>query len=387
MTNKIRVYAINYNRKYYVLQWIDPVTGKRKTESSKCKAKGPAERKAADKEKELNATVPTGDGSQSWPHFVADYLHRSLSGADGATERWHAAKLNVFEAQMKPQTLSDVTAVCLSQYVAKLRALKRSEDTIRGHMIAIGCALRWAESQHLIEKVPVLPEVRKKRGTKTKVKGRNLEFWEFARMLSAVKLEMKPDQVASWRHLLIGLWLSGLRLAEAVTLSWDDPTSPRINLDGEFPLLEIPGEHDKGRQYRLMPMTPDFARFILRTPEDQRHGPVFRPLGESAQVIINETNVSRTISSFGERAKIIVDYKRIKYASAHDLRRTFGTRWSKRVEPIELRDMMRHEQISTTMTFYVGSDAQNIAANLWAKSHRTTKNTTLPRSDSPNTIK
>jgi len=31
-----------------------------------------------------------------------------------------------------------------------------------------------------------------------------------------------------------------------------------------------------------------------------------------------------------------------KYASAHDLRRSFGTRWAKRVMPVVLQKLMRH---------------------------------------------
>lgn len=361
--NQIRVYVIDFNRKFFYLRWTDPLTGDVKTQSSKCKARGPAERKAADKEKELNAAAPQGDGSKPWKEFVSDYLHQSLSGSDHATEKWHTAKLNVFEATMTPRSLSDVTAACLSQYVGKMRALKRSEETVRGHLVAIRCALKWALDQGLISHTPPFPKSREIK--KRKAKGRDLTFWEFVRMLRAVPLVVEPQQVESWRHLLIGLWLSGLRIGEAVALSWDDPTAPRINLAGKFPLLEIDAEDDKGREHRLMPLTPDFARWVLRGA--RRSGRVFQPLGEKELPTINETNVSRTISAIGQRAGIIVDHRRKKYASAHDLRRTFGTRWSKRVQPVELKEMMRHRDIQTTMAYYVGQNAQSLAQSLWDK--------------------
>ena len=41
------------------------------------------------------------------------------------------------------------------------------------------------------------------------------------------------------------------------------------------------------------------------------------------------------------------------YASAHDLRRSFGFRWAKRVMPLILQKLMRHADITTTMEFYV----------------------------------
>ena len=54
-----------------------------------------------------------------------------------------------------------------------------------------------------------------------------------------------------------------------------------------------------------------------------------------------------------------------KYASAHDLRRAFGLRWSSRVMPAVLQQLMRHESIDTTMRYYVGRDADAVADTLW----------------------
>ena len=54
-----------------------------------------------------------------------------------------------------------------------------------------------------------------------------------------------------------------------------------------------------------------------------------------------------------------------KWASAHDLRRAFGTRWAKRVMPAVLKELMRHADIATTMQFYVDQDARETAADLW----------------------
>lgn len=56
----------------------------------------------------------------------------------------------------------------------------------------------------------------------------------------------------------------------------------------------------------------------------------------------------------------------MKYASAHDRRRSFGERWSSRVMPPVLMELMRHESIETTMKFYVGRNAQTTADVLWA---------------------
>jgi integrase len=58
----------------------------------------------------------------------------------------------------------------------------------------------------------------------------------------------------------------------------------------------------------------------------------------------------------------------VKFASLHDLRRTFGTRWAKRVKTPVLMRLMRHESITTTMGYYVDLDCDEIAEDLWQSS-------------------
>jgi hypothetical protein len=62
----------------------------------------------------------------------------------------------------------------------------------------------------------------------------------------------------------------------------------------------------------------------------------------------------------------------VKYASAHDLRRAFGERWAARLMPAQLKELMRHESIETTLRFYVGTDAQRTAEAAWAAYERAT---------------
>lgn len=379
MPDQIKVYVINVGRKHYSLRWHDPDLKKDRWRTSGCTTKRAAERVAADLEKQLNANRSTAGGDLRWalyelkdadkkdapPVFMELYQQRQLSGMDLPTHKWHLAKLNVFTKEMKPQRIGDITSVKISQYIAWLRGQGRKDPTIRGHMIALNCAFDWAKSQGYIHEIPTIPTIKLNR--KNKSKGRALEFWEFIRMLRAVTVVMQPQQVESWRHFLIGLWLSGLRLAEAAALSWNDPTGPRISFAEEYPTLEIEVEDDKGREYRLMPITPDFARWLARTPKEERHGPIFRPLGQDGQVITNETNLSRTISTFGETAKIVVNARQKKFASAHDLRRTYGTRWAPEVPTVVLKELMRHKSITTTEEYYLGLKAQAMAKELWKK--------------------
>jgi integrase len=57
---------------------------------------------------------------------------------------------------------------------------------------------------------------------------------------------------------------------------------------------------------------------------------------------------------------VVIDKAAERYATAHDLRRSFGTRWAKRVMPAVLKDLMRHSSINTTTSFYVNQSAEDV---------------------------
>ena len=81
--------------------------------------------------------------------------------------------------------------------------------------------------------------------------------------------------------------------------------------------------------------------------------------------------VSEICSEIGQKAgiRVYVDPRnpeKVKYASAHDLRRAFGERWAAWLMPAQLMELMRHESIETTLRFYVGTDAQRTADAAWA---------------------
>jgi integrase len=147
-------------------------------------------------------------------------------------------------------------------------------------------------------------------------------------------------------------------------------------------MLRIPAELEKGNKDRLLPMAPEFATFLAAVPEAKRHGYVFNPKAQRDRSgRLGEQQVGRVVSTIGEKAGVVVnpqrgtaptetepasaDYKPAKYASAHDLRRSFGERWASKVMPQVLMELMRHESIETTMKFYVGRNAQTTAAVLW----------------------
>ena len=75
---------------------------------------------------------------------------------------------------------------------------------------------------------------------------------------------------------------------------------------------------------------------------------------------------------------------KVKYASAHDLRRSFGERWAAKVMPQMLMLLMRHESIETTMKFYVGRNAKKAAEVLWEAHEQSSASGNTSGNSSPN---
>ena len=195
--------------------------------------------------------------------------------------------------------------------------------------------------------------------------------------------------VESWQYHLRGLWRSGLRLEESLNFWWDRDDKLCPDFSGRRPVYRIPAEMQKSGLDATEPMSPEFAELLLQTPESERTGPVFKPLGLKGQRPTLD-RVSRVISAIGEAAHIKVHTSlstgKVKYASAHDLRRSFGTRWAMRIPAQVLQRMMRHSTIETTMRYYVDLDAEDVADVLWQATSNTFGNTSPLAGGSPESV-
>jgi integrase len=258
----------------------------------------------------------------------------------------------------------------LSAFVTKLRAgdRKLAESTIRGHLAHIKSALGWAKRMKLIPQLPAFPQIRRarvSRGAKV-MRGRPITAEEFERMLAETRKVVGDAEAGRWEFYLQGLWTSGLRLAESLELYWDRGEKLHPVFDGRYPMLRIPAALEKGHKDRLLPMAPEFAKLLASVPETDRTGPVFKLAridGKPGRP--SSDAVSKAVSKIGAKANVRVG--ETKTASAHDLRRAFGERWSAKLMPAQLTELMRHESIETTLTYYVGRNAERTAAALWGQ--------------------
>lgn len=355
------------DRKHYQLQWNDPVTGKKKTKSSKATTKGAAERAAGELERKLEAGDIVTPGRVTWEQFRNRYESDVLPGKALATQGKVDGVFNLVEKILAPAKLVQLTAERLSHFQAELRRKDRSEASIKSTMAHLKAALRWAARVGLLSKAP--PIEMPTRGSE-RMRGRPLVAEEFDRMIEAVPKVVPEADVARCKRLLRGLWLSGLRVSEALALSWEADSGFYVDMSGRRPFLVIAACMEKGNKNRMLPITPDFAAFLAETPEGQRRGKVFAIPRASTGRPYERSGVSHLVADIGQQAGIKVSTHqrtgKVKFASCHDLRRSFGERWAAKVMPQVLMELMRHETIATTMAFYVGKNAERTADAVWA---------------------
>ena len=361
---KIKVTVTKFaDRPCFVMRYVDPVTGKRHARSTEATTRREAERAAAKWEAELQEGRYQESSNISWTEFRERYESEKLASLADKTAYSAGSALNHLERLISPRNLTVLTSTILSKFQAKMRQEGLKETTIATHLRHLRAAMSWAVSMDLLPKVPDFHMPKRAKGL-TLMRGRPITTEEFERMIAAVP-KVRPDDARVWVYYLKGLWLSGLRLEESTVLSWDEDAPITVDLSGRRPRLRIYAEAEKGHQDRLLPMTPDFAQFLLQTPRAARAGLVFNLVGYYAKGQMTPPRIGRIISEIGRRAGVVVKKSAGKFASAHDLRRSFGTRWAPRVKPATLQLLMRHRSIETTLKYYVAQDADEIADELW----------------------
>lgn len=371
--------------KSYVVRWQLP--GERGWHQRKAytRRKRDAERLANEIEQEVLAEL---SGSKvSWRTVRSRYRLEVLGEQRASSIKKWTVAMNALSTFGEPQFLEGMTADRLSRLGAQLRSKALAVDTIAGYVREIRRTLTWAASIWPSFTSPTIRKMRTKTGKR--MKGRPITREEFERMLGAVETVVPSEYVLGWRHYLEGLWYSGLRLGESLRLAWEDRGELSIeDLDSSDPRLLVRGEAEKGdrdRWIRLWPHPSDgtpppnsgFIAFLQETPLFQRRGLVFRP--ELSQGRVAASTAGKTVAAIGEAAGVVVDRRRkpnpetgelqesVSFASAQDLRRSFGTRWALCVSIWRLMEMMRHETIRTTEQFYV--DLQAVAKPRQSKHH------------------
>lgn len=352
-------------KRVYVARWLKP-DGTTGQESLGTGVKREAHRRADKIEERLEAegeTVP-------WATVKKRYRAEVLAGLKGSgAGKWRSAT-NALESFASPTSLFTLDGDLVSRFGAHLRELNLSTETIRGYLAEINRTLTWAET---VWQDYTAPKVRKPKTYGRKQKGRPITREEFERLLDATEGVVGAEFADSWKHVLEGCWLSGLRLSEVHRLRWNRGAFAVRRIETDFPRLHIAEGEDKGGRAERLPMWhfPDLVEFLRKIPEDKRHGHVFSPQLPKGRA--SPQSLGKKLSAIGEAARVVVarvpaidresgrEYERTKFASSHDLRASFGTRWAaKGIKRELLRRWMRHRHYQTTDQYYVDVDVDSL---------------------------
>ena len=347
------------DRQHLTMYFIDPVTQREVTRSAGTADIKQAIKNASRWEDELKAK--RGAHDDGWEWFVDRFEQEHLANLAENTGEAYTTALNCFRRFWKGDSLSDITPTVLSQFQSWLRDDGYPVSTIKSYLRHLKAALNWARKMRIIAEVPT---IFMPKGTDAS-KGRPLTDAEYAAFLEAC-----PDP--QWVRFAEMIRLAGFRLEEAFIASWDGDRI-RVEPDAKpHPRIWFRADSHKARRDQFVPMTPDFHAWLLKTAPSQRQGLICPLFGECksrpGEPFTSANGAGKVMSRIGESTGIVTGRRRglPSYASTHDLRRTFGTKWALMVKPLTLKCLMRHVDISTTLKYYVHLSTEDIAKDVWS---------------------
>jgi integrase len=326
------------DRKNLALQWIDPATHQRRTQSSGTADPQEAEAARADLEYELAHGRHQETSRMTWQRFRELFEDERLAGLRPDTLRNYRVTMDLFEKLCKPTNLRAINERTISAFAAGLRKRagkagdKAEPGTVKMRLQFLRSVLRWANQQKLISECPRFPTVKL-----AKKRPQAVPTELFERLL-----EKAPD--ANMRSYLLCGWLAGLRLNEALALEWKH-TDKAPWVDFERQRIWLPAEFVKATEDQWVPLDPSLRDALERLPRQGRK--VFRFVGPKGKPV-SETAVSKRIAALADEAGVRLTMK--------GLRRGFGCRYAGKVSAQVLQKLMRHSNIAVTMDYYVNVD-------------------------------
>lgn len=340
---KIRVSVITRKGRNLILRW--KVEGKVKEQTTQhandSKGKRAAERDALQLELDLASCVA---GGLSWWDFDKRYTVEHLSAlSEGSQSKWQTVE-SIFREEIGPDTVNDVDSATLSRFANILRKSGVKEVTVAGYLRQLLAGLNWGYRMGILEDRPRYTATRRTKGFSSGVRHRAVTEDEFGRILKASDSPL----------FLQSMFYGSLRLSEALKLTWHD-SGFCVDFSRKHPMYKILAEDEKGHRDRLLPIAPEFSALLLEKRKET---------GLVGDVLARRTMQHR-VQEWATEAKVFdADGKPV---SSQSFRRAFGTRWASRLMPAQLQQLMRHQNITTTMTYYVRLNADELAETLYEK--------------------
>lgn len=346
---RIRVWVTKFgDRPFLQLQYIDPVTGKKKTRSAGTADPQIADDKRGDLEADLNAGRHADPSRLSWQAFRELYTAEHLSGTRPATQTSYTAGLDLFTRLTSPTTLRGVSERTISAFVASLRRDDYLPSSIHVYLSYLHAALAWARRQKLIPAVPDFPLVKVPRKRPQPVPEELTE-----RLLAAATLQQRA-------FLLCG-WLAGLRRSEAYYLEWE-PSERFPWLDLERKRIWLPAGFVKAVEDQWIAVHPDLEAALLAlrltnlTPQAERLTGSFS--SSNGARVFHFTGSRGPLSPASVSSEITVLARKVGVRlSMRSMRRGFACKHAASQPAQVLQRLLRHASIQTTVSYYANVDS------------------------------
>lgn len=323
------------------LYFVDPLTGRERTQSSGTRDQREADRAAQKWEHKLEQEGYAKD--MAWTPARELWLASVRNGRAKSTYADYVRALDLFEEMIGPtRSMAAITTLTLDRFVAKVReaGIIKKNSTLALRLKGLRLFFRWCASRDIIAKVPLFPMPRIPPGEETG--GNPITSDQFKQLLALLPA---PTQVIAR-----GMWLSGLRPGEAIALHWSEGLVV-LHLDGPRSYIHFEPEGQKSRRREDMPLTKEFVEFLEQLPH--REGFVLNPANRRRQTIGENFLYAAGKLSFPVTPKL--------------MRKSFATRWAMVLNHIELQALMRHKDIRVTLKYYAKFTRDQIQQGVWAK--------------------
>jgi len=240
-----------------------------------------------------------------------------------ATIKYYEHALRLLVKDYGNVSVSNISSEEIKEIVQQYKKL--SKESIISYKKGIKIFFNFLISENFITKNPV--------GKIERIRNRKVEVMtdsELEEILFYFKNRNKDHY-----NLIKFLVLSGFRISEAISLKWRD-----IKVD------HIIVNNQKGKRKDYFPLTEPIREHVRSIMKEGEH-------------VFNYKSVAAA-RHLGKQISIFTDKK----FSFHSFRKKFGTDWAKNLMPAELKEIMRHNDIRTTMEYYVGLNVIEIGAKM-----------------------
>lgn len=354
---KIKVKTVKAGRDGIVFRWTDLAGRTRQRRYEGRKTRNRIEDARREIEDELNAVGVDLKWSQFLEHVRTLYYHglgkRAIDKAETMLRRFQKIHGDFWCSRLHKTHLLDVERQMVTDDLASA--------TIASNMATIWAIVNWGIDQDMLPAIK-RPRRRKRKADKAESVsgGRSLTGEEIDRMVAAIRanveLDGKPllkanEDPESFVRAIYAARFMGLRIDDCHRLSFNNGPGRHVAyIDETVPVIAFCSDQKNGLEEDV-PLTPQAVDWLRTVPKDLEW--IARARGTRGW---HKTphRLCRVIAGAGKAARIVTKRtsRRIKYASAHDLRRTFAVEMLARLSVKEVQKLTRHADCQILLRYY-----------------------------------